>query len=78
MEYAASYSRHLTPGLVVLTAVLVVPLLYFASVGPVYWLCEHDCIHPDLIVVYLPMFWLAEHVHFLNVALSAYIGLWQW
>jgi hypothetical protein len=77
MENAPS-SRNRTAWLAVIILVVVTPLLYFASVGPVYWLCEHDWIHPDWIMAFFPMIWLAERVPVLNGLLVVYLELWQW
>ena len=61
-----------------IAALFLLAALYPLSIGPIYWLCEHQRIHEELIVFYVPLIWLTEKFAPLNALLSAYLELWQW
>jgi hypothetical protein len=66
---------------IVLVAVLVLlPMLYVLSVGPVAWMITGGRIDPSwkpaVDVAYTPLEWVAEHVPVVGPAIQGYVELW--
>lgn len=57
---------------------VLLPILYFLSVGPVAWYYESHHIEPDIyvITIYSPLEWLHENCEPLQPAMDWYIELW--
>ena len=65
-----------------LVAVLVVlPILYVLSIGPVVWLAQSGFISPSLgyplEFVYSPLKWVADNVPIIGPAINGYVELWR-
>lgn len=71
-----------TAVVLVLVAVLVVlPMLYVLSTGPVVWMAHSGFISESLIpvigVIYAPLEWVAHNVPVVGPALDQYVEWWQ-
>lgn len=58
-------------------ALIIVPIVYVLSIGPVVALTEKTRLGPYLETIYLPVILLHEHT-FLEKPLEAYSELWGW
>jgi len=61
-----------------IAVVLLLPVLYFLSLGPVNWLSSHGYVHPrsPCLIIYRPVDWLAEHCDAFYKLVVWYISLW--
>lgn len=68
---------------IVLVAVLILlPILYVLSVGPVAWLDSNDSLnepmHSVAVIVYFPLSWAVNNgVPIVGPALAAYVEWWE-
>jgi hypothetical protein len=64
----------------VTATVIVLPVLYVLSIGPMFRLCMQghapDAVKSDLPYIYGPLHWVAEHVPALAQFLHEYVIWW--
>jgi hypothetical protein len=61
----------------VAAAILLSPVAYVLSVGPVVWLHDHGLISEAVAVIYAPLQYLHDHSKQAAGALDWYIDLWR-
>lgn len=74
----AGYSSAALMMVVMLSALVLLPLLYVLSVGPVIMMIERDNLEPEFWEwFYGPLEWLHEHVEITRPFLDWYVRLWR-
>ncbi len=67
--------------LAVVGVLIVLPMLYVLSIGPVVWLAHSGLISPSLApaleFAYSPLKWVADNVPILGPAINGYVELWR-
>ena len=67
--------------LVVVCVLVVLPMIYVLSLGPVVWLAHSGFISPTLApaleFVYSPLKWVADNVPILGPAINGYVEMWR-
>jgi hypothetical protein len=73
-------SRSQQAAVLLIMATISFPLVYFLSVGPYVWICNHGWISPAQIqrlqLPYYPLAWLCEHNEAFHRILDWYLELW--
>ncbi len=59
-----------------LIGLVVMPILYFLSFGPAWWLYDHGLLSGGFFIIYKPLYWLAEWFTLFGRLLWWYYRLW--